>query len=179
VYGIVRQHDGFIDVRTEVGKGTTFLLYLPPAPVTDERVQETSEQQLRGQGETILFVEDEEQVLEVGKEMLEALGYRVLTAQNGRQALDLFDEREREIDLIVTDMTMPQMSGLGLVKAISERGSSVKVVVISGYPLVEGWESVWGENVVAWMSKPLRLKELAEVVARGLKREVEADQPSA
>jgi signal transduction histidine kinase len=170
VYGIVRQHDGFVDVQTEIGKGTTFILYLPLARAAEERAEEATEKPIRGRGQTILLVEDEEPVLDVGKEMLETLGYRVLTARNGQDALHIFDKHESEIALIISDVTMPEISGLGLVKAIKERGSAVKVVVVSGYPLVEGWQRAWGENVVAWVSKPLRLKELAEVVARGLKQ---------
>ena len=110
-------------------------------------------------------------MLEVGKEVLEALGYRVLTSRNGREALRVYNERKDEVNLIVTDMTMPEMGGLQLVQALQMRGSPVKIVVLSGYPLDEGWQGVWGDNVVAWVSKPLRVNEIAEVIKRALKGE--------
>jgi CheY-like chemotaxis protein len=172
VYGIVKQHEGFIDLQTDVGRGTTFVIYLPPTPsAPSEPVEDVPAAPLQGQGQLILLVEDEEQVLQVGKEVLETLGYRVITAHNGREALRVYNERKGEVELIITDMTMPEMGGLQLVQALQMRGSLVKVIVLSGYPLVEGWQSVWGDNVIAWVSKPLRVNEIAEVVQRALKPE--------
>jgi signal transduction histidine kinase/ActR/RegA family two-component response regulator len=175
VYGIVKQHEGFIDLETEVGKGTSFILYLPPVRAEEtQSVEDVPIEGPQGRGELILLVEDEEQVLQVAREVLETLGYRVLTAQNGREALRVYNERKDEVDLIITDMTMPEMGGLQLVQALQMRGSQVRVVVLSGYPFVEGWQTVWGDNVVAWVSKPLRVNEIAEVVKRALTGEAKA-----
>jgi len=168
VYGIVKQHDGFIDVETAVGKGTTFIIYLP-AMVAKERVEEeVLLEGVRGSGETILLVEDEELVLSVGQAMLEELGYRVLTARDGWEALAVYEQHRDEIALVVTDMVMPKMGGLELVQALRDRGSQVKAVGVSGYPLAVGWESIKGEDFVAYASKPLQLRELAEVVRKAL-----------
>ena len=107
VYGIVRQHEGYIDVETKIGEGTTFRVYLPASGVEPEIVEQESPAVPRGQGETILLVEDEENLREAAQEMLESQGYRVLTAANGREALEVYEatrsgDQPRRVDLVIT-----------------------------------------------------------------------------
>jgi len=134
VYGIVKQSGGNIWVYSEVGKGTTFKIYLP-------RVDE-----LRNVGfahgdstpaphgtETILLVEDEEQVRRIAHEMLETQGYQILLAENGEEALAIGRQHEGEIDLMITDVVMPQMGGREAVERLSPLRPGMKVLYMSGY----------------------------------------------
>ena len=165
VYGIVKQHEGFIDVESQVGKGSTFIIYLSPLAVQEEAPgEEALEETPRGQGETILVVEDEPQVLGVCKAMLEHLGYGVLTALTGSQALDLYERRGEEIALVLADMVMPQTGGVELFQALRVRDPDVRVVVMTGYPLgIEG-QKLAAQGIMAWVQKPLDLVQLAQVM---------------
>jgi two-component system cell cycle sensor histidine kinase/response regulator CckA len=170
VYGIVKQHDGFIDVETEMGNGTTFTIYLTPLAVQEEvSEEEVPEEMPRGHGETVLVAEDEPQVLGVCKAMLEHLGYRVLAATTGSQALDLYDQHGDEIALVLADMMMPQMGGVELYHEVRSRNPDAKVVVMTGYPLMgaEG-KALLEQGIVDWMQKPVDFVQLAQLVSRVL-----------
>ncbi len=166
VYGIVKQHEGFIDVKSQLESGTTFTLYLPAAPV--EKTVDNYPRQKgsipAGHGEVILLVEDNATVLSVTQSMLERLNYRVIAAGNGRDALALFDQPQNKIDLVLTDITMPEMGGLALSKALRARNSRVKVIAMSGYPLKEETEDFFIQGFEAWLSKPLSIEKVAQVL---------------
>jgi two-component system cell cycle sensor histidine kinase/response regulator CckA len=134
VYGIVKQSGGHIWVYSEVNKGTTFKIYLPRV---DEGINdETDHTQLTavpGGNETILLVEDEAQVRQIAQQILESLGYCVMTAENGEQALTLASAYSGEIDLMVTDVVMPQMGGRELVEQLSPLRRNLRVIFMSGY----------------------------------------------
>lgn len=110
-YGIIKNHGGFINVYSEIGKGTTFNIYLP---VSDKKeINETiepTEKIIKGSG-TILFVDDEEMIISLGKEILEKLGYNVLLANGGGEALNVYKNNREKIDLVILDMIMPDLSG--------------------------------------------------------------------
>jgi len=135
VYGIVKQHGGYVGVRSEEGRGTTFEIYLPCASLTDEdRAEQTPEREGESRGsETILLVEDEADVRELAREILEMTGYTVLEAARGDEALRLCRESPRPIDLLLTDVVMPQMSGPELARRLLELRPHTKVVYMSGY----------------------------------------------
>jgi len=165
VYGIVRQHDGYIGADSKPGHGTTFTIYLPewvegagvePSP---EHAGLTS-----GRSELILLVDDNAMVREVGEAMLANLGYQVVTAQNGLDALAIYEQRHHEIALILSDMVMPAMGGTELAQRLQEIDPQTKVVLMSGYPLGETGGERSGAGVAAWIQKPLSLDRLAEVV---------------
>ncbi len=134
-FGIIEQHNGWIDFSSTEGKGTTFNLYLP---AYQQEINRTSRQEdviheiSRGT-ETILLVDDEEMVINVGTEILENYGYKVLTAKNGVEALHQFRQFEKEIDLIILDLSMPQMSGAEFLKRIHSENKPVKVIISSGH----------------------------------------------
>jgi CheY-like chemotaxis protein len=169
VDGIIKQHEGQIYVDSQLGKGTTFTLYLPPlvagtisaSPVRNGEVT-------RGQNQTILLVEDNLNVLKVTKKMLQRLGYRILTATNGRSALEVYEQYQREIALVLADSTMPIMGGLDLAQALHERNPAIKVVVITGYPLLDESRELLSRGVINWLQKPLSFEQLAEAISQAL-----------
>jgi PAS domain S-box-containing protein len=134
VYGIVKQSGGSIWVYSELGKGSTFKVYLPIVKEvfeSSEPKQQAAE--LLGGRETVLLVEDEEMVRNLSREILEMNGYRVLTAADGEQACGVCDEFEDEIDLMITDVVMPQMSGRELTERVIEKRPEMAVLFMSGY----------------------------------------------
>jgi CheY-like chemotaxis protein len=169
VWGIVKQHEGHIDVTTEMGEGTTFTLYLPalqePPPETPTQEISTLPQ---GQGETILAVEDDLAARAVLVHSLETLNYRVLAAVNGQEALAVFERHAGEIALVMSDRVMPEMGGMALWHALRKKGWQGPVILLTGHPLHEEDDNLQSEGVVEWLQKPVSLKQLAQVVARVL-----------
>ena len=134
VYGIMKQNNGYVWVYSEPGKGTTFKVYFPKAGA--DEVSDTEEQvgdDLLIGSETILVVEDSKTLLKITQKMLEKYGYRILTAQNGREALEVFSGHDGPIHLILTDLVMPKMGGQDLVEKIQSEKPEVKLVYMSGY----------------------------------------------
>ena len=130
VYGIVRQNGGVVRVSSEPGQGTTVKVYLPKAE--PDEIEAESPSALRG-NETVLVVEDEEGVRELVRKILVEHGHAVLTARHGRDALLLAERYERPIDLLVTDVVMPEMGGGELVERLTDLRPDLKVLYISGY----------------------------------------------
>ena len=170
VYGIVKQQDGFIDVTSQGEQGTTFTIYLPlriTEPLPRMRVPRDIP---RGSGQTILLVEDEPEVLVVTQAMLERLGYRVLTAVDGQAALERYEAHADEISLVLSDVVMPKMDGLAMVRALKAENPAIRVVLITGYPSQQGeWaRDFMAQDVVDWLQKPLSLAQLAQTVSGAL-----------
>jgi len=175
VYGIVKQHNGYIGVESEVGKGTTFTLYLPAIGTEEELHEKTPEPVAHGNKQTLLVVEDEPKVREVLTAMLTALNYRVLTAENGREALELYRQRGDEVELVLTDMTMPEMGGVELFQALRRLNPEVKVIVVSGYPQGEDTDDLLEQGLTGWIQKPPSLAVLSEAVGAALKESAPLD----
>ncbi|MGO9532879.1 MAG: ATP-binding protein [Syntrophobacteraceae bacterium] len=134
VYGIVKQNDGFIHVASELGKGTTFKIYLPWFQAETAEVDSEDEVGKRPAGtETILLVEDDEAILTLSKMILEMLGYTVLAAQTPVQALRLVDEHPGELHLLITDVVMPEMNGRALAEKLGAIRPNLKCLYMSGY----------------------------------------------
>lgn len=172
VFGIIRQSGGFVDVESEVGKGTTFLIYLPRAAESEEEAQEPEVLQeekpkdLTGT-ETILLVEDEDAVRTFSQRALTNKGYKVLAAESGDTALRLFEAAEnKNLDLLITDVVMPGIDGPTLAKKIREASPKLKIIFISGYT-EERLKDHMGERIY-FLPKPFTLKQLAEKVKQVL-----------
>ncbi len=172
VYGIVKQHNGHIGVETDVGRGTTFRVYLP-AQAKETLEEEISKEALAppaGKGETILLVEDEKTVRELGQEILASLGYRVLTAVDGWEALEAYGLAE-EVNLVVTDIVMPEMGGKELVRKLRQADPNLKALAITGHALAESLQELRAEGILDVVRKPFEVNTLAEAVRRALDAE--------
>ena len=165
VYGIVAQHEGFIDVQSEVGKGTTFIIYLPVYMPEEVSIDEAAKVVYHGNGETILVVEDEPVVLELIRQMLERLNYQALRATNGKEALDIYTQHQDEIALVLTDMVMPgEMDGGLLFRTLKMYDSDIKVLIMSGYSLGQKEQELLSQGVAGWLQKPISMDELSRVI---------------
>ncbi len=166
VYGIVKQHGGHVGVETEVGQGATFRLYLLACEV-EEVVEGEVSAVPRGRGETILLVEDNEKIREAGRAILESLGYRVQTAANGREALEIYHS-VGGVDLTIADLVMPEMGGRALVKRLRETTSDLKALAITGYIMEEDIRRLRKMGFMDVVYKPFDVNVLAQVVRRAL-----------
>jgi PAS domain S-box-containing protein len=165
VYGVVKQSGGYIWVYSEVGHGTTFKIYLPQVMAPAEKL--APEKVVKGPEpgtETILFVEDEESVRELVSEYLSARGYRVLEAADGVQALQIAAAHKGEIQLLITDVVMPRLSGRELAARVSATRRGLKVLYISGYTDDSIFRHGVLEGGMSFLQKPFNLKALATKV---------------
>jgi two-component system cell cycle sensor histidine kinase/response regulator CckA len=167
VLGIVRAHKGALKVYSEPGKGTTFKILLP-ALVDAAEGARTPDSSIfpdwRGKG-TILLVDDEERLLALGSRMLEHLGFTVLTAADGLQAVDLYRERGKEIDLVLMDLTMPRMDGAEAFGELRRVDPDVRVFLASGYSHEDVASRVAGMGLSGVLQKPYTLANLRKSLA--------------
>ena len=166
-YGIIKGHRGYINVESGKGKGTTFKIYLP-ASKTVVRNYETvaSEEQLLAKHETILLVDDEELIREVSREMLEAVGYNVLSAGSGKEAVNVYKKHQDTIDLVVLDMIMPEMGGGQVYDRLKEINPGVKVLLSSGYSINEEAMSIMKRGCDGFIQKPFRIINLSQKIQK-------------
>jgi CheY-like chemotaxis protein len=169
VYGIIKQNSGFINVYSELGEGTTFKIYLPRFEAQPrEAPEELTERPLQGGNEAVLLVEDEEQVLELCKTMLEGLGYAVLSASTPSKAIRLAEEHTGAIHLLITDVVMPEMNGRELAKKLSALHPGLKCLYVSGYTVnVIARHGILDEGV-HFVEKPFSVTNLARKVREAL-----------
>ncbi|MBK8900496.1 MAG: PAS domain S-box protein [Anaerolineaceae bacterium] len=169
VYGIVQQHEGCIDVMTTAGQGTTFLLYFP-ALETGESLAGTLDKSLlkMGQGQTILLVEDNRATREALIGSLALLNYEVVAASNGREALTLLTAKQADIDLVLSDVVMPEMGGVALFHAIREQEMQIPMVLLTGHSLSNDMENLQLLGLAGWLPKPPDLAVLSRMLAEAL-----------
>ncbi len=167
VYGIVRQHEGYIGVDTERGQGTTFCIYLLACEVAETSVEDDCATTPRGQGETLLLVEDSDKLRDAGRGMLESLGYRVLSAANGRDALALYEARGG-VALVITDLVMPEMGGKELVQELRRLDPNVKALGLTGYATEDMTSELSEAGFLEVIHKPFQVGALARAIRRAL-----------
>ena len=160
-YGIIKHHGGFIDVESEVGSGTSFYIYLPESDRAVKEDFQPQETAYKGTG-TILLVDDEEMVVDVGKQMLERLGYEVLTAASGRDAVDIYKQNRDKIDLVLLDMIMPDMGGGETFDLLRQVNPEVKVILSSGYSIEGKAQDILSRGCNGFIQKPFSLNKLSQ-----------------
>jgi signal transduction histidine kinase/ActR/RegA family two-component response regulator len=176
VYGIVRQHQGNIDVNSEVDRGTAFTIYLPAVIPKLQKSEQEEFAPVKGAGEKILVVEDEAATREAISEVLEMLGYQVIIAKDGFEAQKHCLSSNGQIRLVISDLIMPGMSGEELHSWLQEQKPLVNMVAITGYPLEEGGKSLLEKGIVAWIQKPFTADSLANAVADALAEPASRDK---
>ena len=166
-YGIIKGHGGTITVYSEKGEGTTFNIYLP-ASSKNVQGHETIDIQPTGGTETILLVDDEDVVIEVTGMLLEELGYRVITAGSGREAVEIYAKQHAEIDLVILDMIMPGLSSSDTFDQLKTINPSIRAILSSGYSLNGKAQEIMKKGVSVFLQKPYRLNALAQAIRRTL-----------
>jgi len=164
VFGVVRQYGGVVRVASEAGDGTTVKVYLPRLEAEAEEEPEPGDADAARGTETVLVAEDEDGVRELLRKVLTEFGYTVLTARHGRDALLLAGEAAGDIDLLVTDVVMPEMSGRELVEALRDRRPDLKVLYVSGYTDDEVLQRGVRGREDAFMRKPFSAEDLVRRV---------------
>ena len=160
VYGFMKQQQGFVDVESELGKGTKVMLYFPLAAEPTKPEGGTPEKaELPIGTETILVVEDESPIRRVAVRVLERSGYTVLSAADGAEGLDLYKQRASEIDLVITDVMMPKMSGTQMYKMIRQESKDVKFLFTSGYAALDTRTNIVLDPTIPYLLKPWTLAE--------------------
>jgi signal transduction histidine kinase/ActR/RegA family two-component response regulator len=179
VHGIVKQHGGCIGVETalgpnegvgsneDVGGGTTFRVYLPAYKEGVEGIAEEPLAMPVGKGETILLVEDDDSIRDAGQSVLESLGYRVLTAADGREALEAY-RSAKGVDLVITDVMMPEMGGRQLFRELRGMTPGIKVLAITGYGMQEDLATLEKDGFLDVVHKPFDVDALAQAVHQAL-----------
>jgi len=162
-YGIIQNHDGIITVYSVEGQGASFKIYLPSSDKIVPTAPNLS-RELSGGTETILIVDDEEMILSTGRQMLERIGYSVLTAASGRKALRAYDANQAEIDLVVLDMVMPEMSGGDTFDRLKKMNPAVKVLLSSGYSINGQATEILNQGCNGFIQKPFTMNAFSQKV---------------
>ena len=162
----VERHKGTLTFESEVGKGTTFKLYFPVSQEFNEEqnLLEKPELNMPGGMETILFVEDESALLQLGKMAMELGGYKVLIAMNGKEALRLYQEHTSEIDLVLTDIGLPEMSGAELVAELQLVHAQTKIIVTSGFLEPDMKAELFNAGVREFIPKPFQIPVMLQKI---------------
>ena len=169
VHGIVSQHDGAIDVETEIDEGTTFIIYLPVLETAPPAVSPQKAPALpQGHGEVVLVVEDEATVRAALVESLAAWNYETLEAANGEEALAAIAAHRDRIDVVLSDVVMPVMGGIPLFHTLQEREPNLPMVMLSGHPMENELKDLQAEGLAGWMLKPPGMADLVRLLDRAL-----------
>ncbi|RPI06903.1 MAG: PAS domain S-box protein [Ignavibacteriae bacterium] len=169
VYGVLQAHHGFIDVESEMGKGTTFRLYLPVQKDTNTEVDSGArKEQVIGGNETLLVVEDEDLLLDMIQILLEAHGYTILSAKDGNEAITTYAEHAGSIALVMSDMGLPKLSGEGVYYKIKEINPAVKMIVASGFFEPDTKATLEAAGVLGFLQKPYIIEDVLAKIRKAL-----------
>ena len=163
VYGIIKGHGGYIDVESEEGRGTTFKIYLPATNGEIPKTIKAPDHIIKGTG-TILLVDDEEMVLEVGERFLKVMGYQVLTAREGREAIEIYKKHRETIDLVLLDIIMPNMKGGEVFDRLKEINPDIKVLLSSGYSIDGEASHILERGCRGFIQKPFNMSQLSQSI---------------
>ncbi len=161
VYGIIKNHGGFIDVYSEKGHGTTFNIYLPASEKVPMKEKALAGDIIKG-FEAVLLVDDEDMIIDVGKELLRELSYEVLLARSGQEAIKIYEENKEKIDMVILDMIMPDMSGGDTYDRLKEINPDIKVLLSSGYSIDGQATEILNRGCDGFIQKPFNIKQLSQ-----------------
>ena len=163
VYGIIKNHDGIIDVFSKKGEGATFSIYLPASDKKIIEEKEMPREILKGV-EMVLLVDDEDSIVDVGGEILHMMGYQVLSARSGKEAVELYQKNQATIDIVVLDMIMPEMGGEETHDKLKEINPKVKVLLSSGYSIDGKAKEILEKGCDGFIQKPFTVEELSQKI---------------
>jgi CheY-like chemotaxis protein/anti-sigma regulatory factor (Ser/Thr protein kinase) len=170
VHGIVKKSGGAIKVESEIGKGTTFHIYLPKVNMTAS-IKAEQPKTIEGGSERILFVDDEKMLVDIGQQTLQRLGYEVVSRTSPIEALELFKAKPNDFDLVITDQTMPNMTGEVLAKELMHIRPDLPVIICTGYSQTIDQERAKRIGIKAFVMKPILINEIAAAVRKVLDNE--------
>jgi two-component system, cell cycle sensor histidine kinase and response regulator CckA len=163
VYGIIKNHGGFIDFYSQKDIGTTFKIHLPVSEKEPVKEKNAYEKILRGT-EKILFVDDEAMILDVGRDMIESLGYEVLIAKNGMEAVEIYEKNMEKLDMVILDIIMPVMDGAETYNKLKEINPDIKVLLSSGYGINGQATEIMDRGCNGFIQKPFNIKTLSKKI---------------
>jgi len=163
VHGIIKSHGGSILVESQVGQGTSFEVYLP-LTWEGSATEEPAETQIVGGNESILIVDDEADILEIEKEMLETLGYNITTQRDSQEALSLFAKQPERFDLVITDMTMSGLTGDKLSAELLKIRLDIPIILCTGYSELMSQEKASSLGIKGFLLKPIKMRDLSEMI---------------
>jgi CheY-like chemotaxis protein len=165
VYGIVKNHGGVIEVKSQKGEGTTFTIHMPASDKEVIEEKEVSGEALIFKGtETVLLVDDEDRIVDIGEKTLKYMGYKVLIARTGKEALERYKKNTAGIDIVILDMIMPEMGGGEVYDRLKEINPHVKVLLSSGYSINGEATEILERGCNGFVQKPFSMKELSQRV---------------
>jgi CheY-like chemotaxis protein len=163
VYGIVKAHGGYIEVESAPGQGAKFSIYFPASKSALSTAATSAATLARGR-ETLLLVDDEEMIIEVGQELLERLGYKVCVARSGQEAIQAYADHQQDIALVILDMVMPNISGGETYDRLKAIDPGVKVLLSSGYSLEGQAAAILARGCNGFIQKPFRLEQISSKI---------------
>ncbi|MFC1812506.1 PAS domain S-box protein [Thermodesulfobacteriota bacterium] len=169
-YGIIKNHNGFINVYSETDEGTTFNIYLPASEKEAVKEEKLNEKLFKGT-ETLLLVDDEDIIIEVGQGIIENLGYKVLTAKSGKEAIEIYEKNRGRIDMVILDMIMPDMGGGETYDRLKEINPDIKVLLASGYSINGQATEILERGCNGFIQKPFNITDLSKRIREILDEE--------
>ena len=173
-YGIIKNHDGFINVYSEIGEGSTFNIYLPSSEKEVAKEKQSTEKAEKGEG-TILLVDDEELITDVGGQLVEKLGYKVILANSGQEALEVYEKKISKIDMVILDMIMPGMSGGETYDRLKEINPDLKILLSSGYSINGQAQEILNRGCNGFIQKPFNMKRISLKISEILDKDQSDD----
>ena len=169
-YGVIRNHGGFINVYSEMGEGTTFNIYLPASGKEAIKEIKPSKDIVMGEG-TVLLVDDEEMIIDVGEQLLEKMGYKVLTAKGGKAAIEIYEKNKDKIDIVILDMVMPDLGGGETYDRLKGIKSDIRALLSSGYSINGHATEILNRGCNGFIQKPFNMNQLSRKIKEILDKE--------
>jgi CheY-like chemotaxis protein len=162
-YGIIKNHGGIINAHSVIGQGSTFDVYLPVSSKKVVRKEHLNQKALKG-SETILLIDDEDIVIDVGGQILERLGYRALTARSGKEAIEIYRANKNKINIVILDVIMPDMGGGETYDRLKEINPEIKVLLSSGYSINGQASEIMNRGCNGFIQKPFNVEQLSRKI---------------